>query len=72
MELCKSNIPSLSQTSARVVNGEHRRQPVSQKRVTLTSRVRRIDCMLADIQAAIEQLRRERTHLKLVRGELAG
>jgi hypothetical protein len=72
MELCRNNTPGLSKTSARVMNGEHRRLPVSQKRATLTSRVRRIDCVLADIQAEIEQLRRERTHLRLVRGELAG
>lgn len=71
MNLWKDDVPDLSETSARVVDGEHQRQPVSQKRATLTSRVRRIDCVLADIQAEIEQLRRERTHLRLVRGELA-
>lgn len=72
MELCKSKIPSLSQISARVVNGEHCRPSISQKRAGLTSRLRRIDCVLADIQAEIDQLRRERTHLRLVRSELAG
>jgi hypothetical protein len=33
--------------------------------------VREIDCMLADIQAHIQRLRQERTHLGLVRDELA-
>lgn len=72
MKFCNNDMPGLSQTSARVVNGENRRQPVSQNRAGLTSRVRRIDCVLADIQAEIERLRRERTHLRLVRSELAG
>ena len=67
----KNNVPGVSKTSARGMNGEHRQQPVFQERATLTSRVRRIDCILADIQAEIDQLRRERTHLRLVRGELA-
>lgn len=38
----------------------------------LTVRVRTIDCLLADIKAQIQILQRERTHLRLVRTELAG
>lgn len=72
MKFCNNDMPGLSQTSARLVNGENRGQPVSQNGAGLTSRVRRIDCVLADIQAEIERLRRERTHLRLVRSELAG
>jgi hypothetical protein len=38
----------------------------------LTTRVRTIDCLLADIQAQIQILRREWAHLRLVRTELVG
>jgi ribosome-binding protein aMBF1 (putative translation factor) len=72
MELCKDDARGLSQTSASVVNGEESRQPVHRRPAGQTTRVREIDCMLADIQAQIQMLRRERTHLGLVREELAG
>ena len=72
MGLYKNDVPGVSQTSMRLVNGEDRRQPVHRRPAGLASRVREIDCMLADIQAEIEMLQRERTHLGLVRGEVAG
>jgi len=72
MESCKSDMAGLSQISASVLNGEDRPQPVHRRPADPTIRVREIDCMLADIQAHIQRLRRERTHLGLVREELAG
>ena len=47
-------------------------QPIPTMSPGLTIRVRIIDCLLADIQAKIQILRQERTHLGLVRAELAG
>lgn len=71
MELYKNDVPGLSQTSASALNGEDSPQPVRRRPAGLTGRVLEIDCMLADIQAHIQRLRRERTHLGLVREELA-
>lgn len=70
MECCKNDVPGVSQTSTRLVNGGDRRQPVHRRTAGLASRVRQIDCMLADIQAHMRILRRERIHLGLVRGAL--
>ena len=72
MKLWKRDVPSLSQTSSNVVNGEETQQPIHLRLVSLKTRVREIDCMLADIQAQVQRLHRERTHLGLVREELAG
>jgi hypothetical protein len=72
MESCKNDIPGLSQASASVMNGEDSRQPVHRRPAGLRSRVRGIDCALADIQAQIEILHQERTYLRLVRRELSG
>lgn len=72
MESLKSDMPVSSQIVASVVNGEESRQPIHPRPSGLTIRVREIDCLLADIQAQMEMLRRERTYLGLVRGELAG
>jgi hypothetical protein len=72
MELCKDDWRGLSPISASSMNGEDRRQRLHRRPVGLTIRVREIDCMLADIQAQVQMLRRERTHLGLVREELAG
>ena len=71
MKLEKHDVPGVSQTSARVINGEESRQSVRRRPAGPTIRVREIDCMLADIQAHIQRLRLERTHLGLVRDELA-
>jgi len=67
MEIRKHDVPSLLQTSSSVSNDEGSRQPVHGKRVSLSIRVRGIDCMLADIEAQIRRLRQERVHLSLVR-----
>lgn len=71
MKLEKHDVSGVSQTSASVMNGEESRQSVRRRPVGPTSRVREIDCMLADIQAHIQRLWQERTHLGLVRDELA-
>lgn len=72
MKLCKDEVPGLAQTSASVMNRKDSRQSVQRRPADLTIRVRKIDCMLADIQAHIQILRRESTHLGLVREELGG
>ncbi|MDH5741499.1 MAG: hypothetical protein OEY77_14350 [Nitrospira sp.] len=71
MESCKIDIPGLSQTSASVMNDEDSRQPVHRRPGGLRSRVRKLDCVLADIQAQIEILYQERTYLRRVQEELA-
>lgn len=72
MKLWKNNVLRLSSTSASVMNGVESRQPILQRSPGLTIRVREIDCMLADIQAHMQMLRCEKTHLGLVRAELTG
>lgn len=71
MTIEKHNVPAVAQTSVGVMNREDKRQSVRRRPAGLTSRVRKINCMLADIQAHIQRLRQERTHLGLVRDELA-
>lgn len=66
----KNSVPDSSRTLASVMAGEDSRQPVHRRPAGLTIRVREIDCMLADIKAHMQTLRRERTHLGLVRAEL--
>jgi hypothetical protein len=72
MKIWKNSVPGVVPISASSMNGEDRRQRLHRRPVGLTIRVREIDCMLADIQAQVQMLRRERTHLGLVREELAG
>jgi hypothetical protein len=60
-----------SQTLASGMIGEDSRQPAHRRLTGLPIRVREMDCAMADIQAEIQMLRRERTYLRLVRGELA-
>ena len=72
MERWKNDVPDSSQTLASVMNGADNRRPVHRRPVGLTIRVRGMDCVLDDIQAQIQMLRRERTYLRLVRRELAG
>ena len=71
MEASKNDVVGLSQTPANVVDGGESRQPVHRRPAGLTITVEKLDCALADIQARIESLRRERVDLGLVRGELA-
>jgi hypothetical protein len=72
MKLEKHDVPDFSQTSVGVMNREDRRQSVPRRPAGSRSRVQIIDGLLADIQRHIERLRLERTHLGLVRAELAG
>ena len=72
MKLWKNNVPLSCQSSTSVVKREETRQPIYRRPSSLTTRVRIIDCMLADIQAQVQRLYRERTHVGLVREELAG
>ena len=76
MKLTKNDRPGLPQTAesvaTRVVQGEDIGSSVHHRPAGLTIRVRKIDCMLADIQAHIQTLRQEQTHLGLVREELNG
>lgn len=71
MELSNNDVAGLSQTSANVVDGGERLQPIHRRPVGLTITVEKLDRALADIQARIEALGRERVNLGLVRGELA-
>lgn len=70
MKLSNSDVPSLSQASASVTNGEDSPQPVRRKSTGRPNRVRGVERMLMDIQTQIERLRHERTYLRLVRDEL--
>jgi hypothetical protein len=72
MKLWKHNVPTIAQTSVGVMNREDRRQSVPRRPAGLTITVEKIDRVLAEVQAEIEVLRRERTNLGLVRGELVG
>ena len=68
----RKRVQDSSRTLASGMIGEDSRQPIHRRLVGLTSRVRELDCMLADIQAHMQRLRREETHLGLVRKELTG
>ena len=72
MKLWKNNVLGLSPTSVSIMNGADSRQALHRRPASLATRVREIDCMLADIQAQVQRLHRERIHLGLVREELAG
>jgi hypothetical protein len=71
MEPKNNDLSDLSQTSVGLMDSEEGRQTVHRRPVGLTITVEKIDRVLADIQAQIEFLRRERTNLGLVRGQLA-
>lgn len=71
MGLSKNDVACLSQASPSVMPGKDSQPLVYRRPAGLSIRVRRIDCLLADTQAEIERLHRERTHLRLVRRELA-
>jgi hypothetical protein len=72
MEPRTNDVNALSQPSVSVMSNEEDMQIPHRKPVGLTMTVEKIDRVLADVQAQIEMLRRERTNLGLVRGELAG
>ena len=68
----ENDVPGVSQTSASVMNGKESRQSVRRRPAGLTITVEKVDRVLDEVQAEIEVLRRERTNLGLVRGELVG
>ena len=72
MKLRKHNVPTIANTSVGVMKREDRCQSVTRRPAGLTITVEKVDCVLAEVQAEIEVLRRERTNLGLVRGELVG
>ena len=67
MKLWKHDVPGSSQTSPSIIEYERRQKPIHEKRLGLSTRVRGIDCMLADIEIQIRKLRQERIHLRQVR-----
>jgi flagellin-like hook-associated protein FlgL len=71
MEHGKSEVADVCPTTASGVNEGEKPQPVHRKPVGLTITVEKLDRVLADIDAQMEMLQRERTSLGLVRGELA-
>jgi hypothetical protein len=72
MESKNHGLSGLSQTSSGLMDSEESRQTVYRRPVGLTITVEKIDRVLADVQAQIELLRRERASLGVVRGQLAG
>ncbi len=72
MERWESDMQDSAQILTSVMNGEERRQCVPRRPAGLTITVEKIDRVLTEVQAEIEVLRRERTNLGLVRGELVG
>ena len=72
MERWESDMQDSAQILTSVMNGEERRQSVPRRPAGLTITVEKIDRVLTEVQAEIEVLRRERTNLGLVRGELVG
>jgi hypothetical protein len=72
MKPWKSDVPNSFQTLMSAMNGENSRPPIHRRPAGLSIRVREMDCVLADIQAEIQMLRREKTYLRMIRGELAG
>ena len=66
-----NDLSGLSQTSVSLKDSEEDREPLHRKPVWLTITGEKIDRVLIDIQAQIEFLRRERTSLGLMRGQLA-
>ena len=68
----KNDISGLSQASVRLMNGEEGQQTFHRRPVGLTITVEKIDHVLTDVQAQIENLRRQRISLGRVRVQLAG
>jgi hypothetical protein len=71
MEPKNYDLSGLSKISMSAMNSEEGRQTAHQRLVGLTITVEKIGRVLTDIQEQVESLRRERTSLGLVRGQLA-
>ena len=68
----KHNMRShIFQTTGRVMMSKEDRETIHCKPKGLTITVEKLDHILANVQSQIESLCRERTDLRLVRGELA-
>lgn len=72
MEPQNNDISGVSQISVDLMNSEEGRETIHRKPVGLTITAEKIDRVLADLQSQIENLRRDRENLGLVRGQLAG
>jgi hypothetical protein len=72
MEPKNNDISGVSQIPVDLMNSEEGRETIHRKPVGLTITAEKIDRVLADVQSQIENLRRDRENLGLVRGQLAG
>lgn len=72
MEPKKNDMSGVSQTSVSLMNGEKIQQTFHRRPVGLTITVEKIDRVLTDVRAQIEDLRRHRISLGRVRVQLAG
>lgn len=66
----KYYVAGVFQTSVELTDSTEGRQAVHRKPVELMNTTEKMDRVLADIRTQIEFLRRERTSLGLVRGQL--
>ncbi len=66
-----NDLSGVSEASVGLAKSEEGREPLCRKPAGLTITVEKIDRILADVQLQIEGLRRKRTDLGLVRGQLA-
>jgi hypothetical protein len=72
MEPQNNDISGVSQISVDLMNSKEGRETIHRKPIGLTITAEKIDRVLADLQSQIENLRRDRENLGLVRGQLAG
>jgi hypothetical protein len=72
LEPTNNNLAGISQTSMGSMYSEEGRLTVHRRLVGLTITVKKIDRVLADVQAQIKSLRLNRINLRLVREQLAG
>ena len=71
MEPQNKDLSGVSEASVGLMNSDEGRDALRRKPVGLTITVEKIDRILAEVQSQIDMLRRERTDLGLVRGQLA-
>lgn len=71
MEPQNNDLSGVSEASVGLMNSDEGRDALRRKPVGLTITVEKIDRILAEVQSQIDMLRRERTDLGLVRGQLA-
>lgn len=72
MEPTNNKLAGISQTSVDLRGSAEGRRTVHRRLVGLTITVGKIDRVLAGVQAQIQNLRRDRVNLGLVREQLAG